>query len=275
MSAPQTFPSVAPEVVQWAGAAQRSVAVSAAPEAASAVAFEHAVPASGPPTDFMLERYSWGWQTLPRHFDKAAGDGSFVHYVAGTPRPLYPAGHPEAGQRMRTQWLVFKFRSDGVFTSTGAHIAVLGRAEGTATWNRGRGFALGRQVLLPDDPNACPPAPVGTAYTQPETWWTETTADRQSPRSRVFGPPLCSPPAVLDFRDYVLALHVADGGWVAHWVVDLQTGEQILGTAWRDTVNGESALIDGLTGYAIALVFGATQATPWKFTAYDIASGWF
>jgi hypothetical protein len=249
-------------------------APSSPPETATAVVFEHGVPETGRTTEFVHEQYSWGWQTLPRHFGKAAEDGSFLHYVAGTVRPVYPEGHPEAGNRMRTQWLVFKFRSEGVFGSTTAHIAVIGRAEGTATWSRGRGFALGHLILPPGQPGACPPAPVGMAYAQPETWWTELKADRQISRSHVFGPPLCSPASITDFHDYEVAMHVADGGWGAFWIIDLAIGEQLAAIAWRDQINAESDLVDGLTGYALALVFGASSSA-WRFKTYDIRSGWF
>ncbi len=244
------------------------------PESATAVTFEHAVPESGPPGAFVHELYSWGWQTLPRHFDKAAAEGSFVHVVAATERPRYPPEHPSAGKPMGTQWLVFRFRSEGLFTATHAHVAVIGRSQATAAWNRGRGFVFGHQVLLPDDPNACPVGPAGSAHAQPETWWTASTAATQAQRNHVWGPPLCSTPSILDFRDYQVALHVADGGWVAFWIVDVETNEQI-SVGWQDTINAESELVDGLTGYALALVNGASRSQPWRFIIHDIRAGWF
>jgi hypothetical protein len=246
------------------------------PEAASAVAFEHEAVVVGPGTtrDFMYEQYSWGLQQLPRHFNKAPRDGTFLHHVAGTARPVHPAGHPQAGQRFGTQWLAFKFRSDGVFTHTGAHVAVILRSQSTAAWNRGRGFIFGHQNLLPDDPNACPTGEQGTAHAQPESWWTVTSGATQTQVNFVWGPPLCSAPAIRDQRDYEIAIHVADGGWIAYWITDIESQAQI-SISLRDTVNAESDLVDGLTGYSLALVFGASQSASWRVRFYDIGSGWF
>jgi hypothetical protein len=246
------------------------------PEVASAVIFEHESVVVGPgvPRDFMYEQYPWGLQQLPRHFNKGPNEGAFLHHVAGTTRPVYPAGHPQAGQRLSTQWLVFKFRSEGVFANTGAHVAVMLRSQSTAEWNRGRGFIFGHQNLLPSDPNACPLGEEGTAHAQPESWWTETSGATQTQRRFVWGPPMCSAPTIRDHRDYEVAMHVADGGWIAYWITDIETQGQ-LATSLRDTVNAESDLVDGLTGYSLALVFGASQAASWRISFYDIGSGWF
>ena len=246
------------------------------PEAATTVVFEHDAVVVGPGTarDFVYEGYSWGLQQLPRHFDKAPREGAFLHHVAGTDRPVYPERHARAGQRCSTQWLSFRFRSEGVFRRTGAHVAVILRSQSTAGWNRGRGFIFGHQNLLPDDPNACPAGEPGTAHAQPETWWTVTSGAAQVAANHVWGPPLCSAPAIRDGRDFQVAIHVADGGWIAYWITDLATKAQIT-TTLRDTVNGEADLVDGLTGYSLALVFGASQAESWRIRFDDIACGWF
>lgn len=259
-----------------ANAAFSHETVAAIPEAASAVVFEHDTIVVGPgvPRDFMYERYSWGVQQLPRHFNKATNDGAFLHHVAGTVRPVHPPGHPMDGQRFGTQWLSFKFRSEDVFANTGAHVAVVLRSQSTAQWIRGRGFIFGHQNLLPDDPNACPAGERDSAHAQPETWWTVTSGAAQQQASFVWGPPLCSAPVIRDRRDYQVAVHVADGGWIAYWITDVESQAQIA-TSLRDTVNGESDLVDGLTGYSLALVFGASQAASWRIRFYDIGSGWF
>jgi hypothetical protein len=246
-----------------------------AAEAASAVVFEHDAIVIGPgaPRDFLYEQYSWGLQKLPRHFSKSPPEGAFLHHVAGTARPVYPAGHPNAGQRHGTQWLSFRFRSEGVFTHTGAHVAVILRSQSTADWNRGRGFIFGHQNLHPSDPNACPAGEPGTAHAQPESWWTVTSGATQSAVKYVWGPPLCSAPVIRDERDYEVAIHVADGGWIAYWITDIESRQQI-STALRDTLNAESDLVDGLTGYSLALVFGTSLAS-WRIRFYDIGSGWF
>jgi hypothetical protein len=246
------------------------------PEAATAVIFEHDKVVIGPGVtrDFVYEQYSWGLQQLPRHSNKVPSEGAYAHHVAGTARPVYPAGHPQAGQRFGTQWLSFRFRSEGVFTHTGAHIAVLLRSQATAQWNRGRGFIFGHQNLVPGDPNACPAGGPGTAHAQPESWWTTTSGSTQTQAGFVWGPPLCSAPTLRDHRDYEVAIHVADGGWIAYWITDIESQAQI-STSLRDTVNAESDLIDTLTGYSLALVFGATQSASWRIRFYDIGSGWF
>lgn len=258
-----------------AGDALAPEATPTIPEVASAVIFEHEIVVIGPGVtrDFMYEQYPWGLQQLPRHFNKAPKEGAFLHHVAGTNRPVYPAGHPQAGQRFSTQWLVFKFRSEGVFT-TGAHVAVVLRSQSTAEWNRGRGFIFGHQNLLASDPNVCPVGEVGTAHAQPESWWTVTSGAAQTQRGFVWGPPLCSAPTIRDQRDYEVAIHVADGGWIAYWITDVESQVQIA-TSLRDTVNAESDLVDGLTGYSLALVFGASQSASWRIRFYDIGSGWF
>lgn len=246
------------------------------PEAASVVIFEHDVVVIGPGSarDFVYEQYPWGLQQLPRHFNKMASEGAFLHHVAGTERPVYPAGHPQAGQRFNTQWLAFKFRSDGVFTNTGAHVAVVLRSQSTAQWNRGRGFIFGHQNLASGDPNVCPVGEEGTAHAQPESWWTVTDGASQTQRGFVWGPPLCSAPTIRDGRDYQAAIHVADGGWIAYWIIDIETHAQIAASL-RDTLSAESDLVDGLTGYSLALVFGASQSASWRIRFYDIGSGWF
>jgi hypothetical protein len=257
------------------GALAREAATSI-PEAASAVIFEHDTVVVGPgrARDFMYEQYPWGLQKLPRHFNKAPSEGAFLHHVAGTARPVYPEGHPQAGQRLGTQWLSFKFRSEDVFTNTGAHVAVVLRSQATAQWNRGRGFIFGHQNLLPGDPNACPVGEQGTAHAQPESWWTVTSGATQTQSGFVWGPPLCSESAIRDRRDYQVTLHVADGGWIAYWLTDIETQAQITASL-RDTLNAESDLVDGLTGYSLALVFGASQAASWRIRFYDIGAGWF
>jgi hypothetical protein len=258
------------------GDAASGRAAPAIPEAATAVTFAHEAIVVGPgtPRDFMYEQYTWGVQQLPRHFDKAPREGAFLHHVAGTARPVHPVGHPQEGQRFGTQWLSFRFRSEGVFSRTRAHVAVILRSQSTAAWNRGRGFIFGHQNLLPSDPNACPAGEPGTAHAQPETWWTVTSGTTQTPANFVWGPPLCSAPTILDEHDYAVAIHVADGGWIAYWITDIASQAQ-LSTALRDTVNAESDLVDGLTGYSLALVFGAAQAASWRIRFSDIASGWF
>ena len=251
-------------------------AAAATNEAADAVTFEHDIIVAGPGAarDNMLEQYSWGVQQLPRHADKSAAEGSFLHHVAGTPRPVYPAGHPRAGQRMATQWLSFKFRSEGVFTHTAGHVAVILRSQSTASWNRGRGFIFGHQNLAGGDPNVCQVGAEGTAHAQPESWWTITNGPTQEQRGFVWGPPLCSEPTILDHREYEVAVHVADGGWIAYWITDAETREQI-SAALRDTVNEESALVDGLTGYSLALVFGSSPSASWRIRFHEISAGWF
>lgn len=246
------------------------------PETASAVTFEYDAIVFGPgtPREFMYEQYSWGLQKLPRHFSKVPSDGAFLHHVAGTERPVYPAEHPQAGQRFGTQWLAFKFRSDGVFTHTGAHVAVVLRSQATAQWIRGRGFIFGHQNLLSSDPNVCPVGETGTAHAQPESWWTVTAGSAQTQLGHVWGPPLCSTPTIRDGRDYQVAIHVADGGWIAYWITDVASQAQIV-TSLRDTLSAESDLVDGLTGYSLALVFGSSPSASWRITFYDIGSGWF
>lgn len=247
----------------------------APPDAARAVVFEPETFVVGPgrPRGFVLAEYDWGVQRLPRHFDTAAGDGAYLHHVAGTLRPTYPAGHPQAGQRMQTQWLSFRFRSDGVFAHTGAHVAVILRSQSTAAWNRGRGFVFGRQVLLPGDPNACAAGPPGTAHAQPETWWTTSTSTGQLPHSFVWGADLCSAPVIRDGRDYAVRLQVSDGGAIDYRVSDLEQ-PLVVEASLQDTVNGESALVDGLTGYSLAMVFASARGQAWRMRFDDIASGW-
>lgn len=258
------------------GAAAAADAAPTIPEAATAVIFEHEKLVVGPggTGDFLYEQYTWGLQKLPRHSNKVPSAPAFAHHVAGTLRPVYPAGHPQAGQRFGTQWLSFRFRSEGVFTHTSAHVAVLLRSQATAQWNRGRGFIFGHQNLLPGDPNACPVGEPGTAHAQPESWWTVRSASTQTQASFVWGPPLCSTPTIRDLRDYQVNVHVADGGWIAYWITDIESQAQIAASL-RDTVNADSDLVDSLTGYSLALVFGTSQSASWRIRFYDIGSGWF
>ncbi|MCB1907135.1 MAG: hypothetical protein KDH15_07180 [Rhodocyclaceae bacterium] len=262
-------------VTSASGNAAASAAVHAPPEAARAVTFEPDAFVIGPGRagGSVFETYSWGVQRLPRHFDKAAADGAYIHHVAGTVRPVYPAGHPRAGQRLATQVLSFRFRSEAVFRNTGAHVAVILRSQSTATWNRGRGFILGHQNLPAGDPNACPVGGEGSAHVQPETWWTVTADGSQQARSFVWGPPFCSGPDLHDQRDYQVEIHVADGGLIEYWITDLEDQSQVTASL-QDTVNQESDLVDGLTGYSLAMVFGSSQTALWRMRFYDIAAGW-
>lgn len=256
-------------------AAARS-ATSGLAEAASAVVFEQEAFVVGPrrARGFLHEQYSWGMQKLPRHFDKAAGEGAFLHHVAGTARPRHPEGHAQAGQPFSTQWLSFRFRSEGLFANTGGHVAVILRSQSTAAWNRGRGFIFGHQNLLPSDPNACPAGEPGSAHAQPESWWTATSGATQAQRGFVWGPPLCSAPTIRDGRDYEVMVHVADGGWIAYWITDAASGDQLTASL-QDTLSEESALVDSLTGYSLALVFGLSARASWRIRFDDIRSGWF
>lgn len=209
-------------------------------------------------TEQVKSHYPWGWQTLPRHQNPAAGSG-YLHLVGGT----RPAG-------VTTQWLSFKIKSSGLFSNAnGAHIAVLGRHESAiARYNRGRGFTIGAT------PNCA--ASQGFASTQGEIWFDPTTHGGSA--NRMIGD--CMSNAMKDNITYQVVLHVGDDGY-AYTITNVEptssSYNKVVVNKYvpvpNDGTIDYSLHLSTLGGYAMGVVFADTGT--WSVTFSGIASGWF
>lgn len=262
-----------------------------APEAPSAVTFTYNKSATNVLTLRQTKTYSWGTQTLPNAPATTADDntlGNFQHTINKTDKPA----------NTTTQYITFKFRSNGFFATAG-HFAVIGKSNSGATFNRGRGFIIGK--------NKSPTAPTGCAaygpgaWVQPETWWTKFTnatsyvdagqtvwvGTSQTQSNWVGDGSYCGQANLQDNTTYDVVVHTNNGG-VAYWVYPNGSSTSIVSMYFTDTYNKESAIVDASTGYSFAAVFGGIREIPtppytgpvpaptnWSIQLTNITTGWF
>lgn len=214
------------------------------------------VSTGGIAVDRVHETYPWGNQVLPAHRIATAGSG-FLHHTMETTKP--------AGTG--TQLLKFRFRSSGLFESNpDAHFAVVGRAESTSWYKRGRGFIVGG---LSRTAEPC----YGNMSSQPETWWSVSNPPSYSAANRVLGNSYCGP-AMEEGVWYDVDLHLNSDGYWAYWI--WQNGNLIVNNVIQDSYNPEAQIINTkLTGFAFGLVFADNQYSNWTLEIENISASWF
>lgn len=196
-----------------------------------------------------------------------ARDAAHRHYLhlPHTPRPRVAA----------TQWLAFRFRSDGMFAaSPGSHFAIVLRARlgidatGTPSTISGRGITLGDTSLAqppPGDPLANAPGFGGARGAQVESFWPGGNflfADAQAARE-----------GLRDGIDYRVVLHVDDARWIAFGLQPDDDTPLVPRIAVQDRAAHPVAA--DATGLLIVLGRGPEESGPWRVRFHDIATGWF
>ena len=231
--------------------------------------------------------YSWGTQVVPNAASatrRANDEANFNYQVDGTERPA----------NATTQFIVFKFRSEGFF-ETGGHFGVVGKSQASARFLRGRGFIIGKNKS-PTAPNGCERAGPG-AWVQPETWWTYFTnpvsyQDGEETRwvggdqvatNWVGDEGYCGQANLQDGLTYTAVMHVGNGS-ASYWIYPEGSATPIVHKNFADdAINKEAALIDASTGYGFFAVFGGLTsegrpvavATTWTIRLSEIRTGWF
>lgn len=196
------------------------------------------------------------------HSDDASRQ--FFHRPA-TPRPDAPA----------TQWLCFRFRSDGMFThSTASHFAVVLRARlgfdaaGVPRTISGRGLTLGDTSLASapaDNLHAQAPGYGGARGAQVESFWPGGNF--------LYRDAQALPDGLRDGVEYTVTVHVNDARFVAFAIeadaADLPRPSICVQDRAAHPVIAEA------TGVLIGLGRGGTDSGPWSVQFDDIATGWF
>ncbi|NJM32281.1 MAG: hypothetical protein HC848_04695 [Limnobacter sp.] len=210
-----------------------------------------------------LVHYTWGWQTLPPRDSDGQG---FVYGFKNKQKP----------DNASTQWIVFKFRSEGLFTQmNGAHLGVIGRHDGNeGRYNRGRGFIIGN-AGRPEVPCV---ASTGFAAIQPEVWF--------DPATRALPPPYgqginsgniilgrCDTKSITDYQTYQVVLHVTESGY-AYNITDrngVVVANQYVPYPTNSTVDSQLNITNA--GFLIGLV--NAEGGNWRFVVSDLNMGWF
>lgn len=174
-----------------------------------------------------------------------------------------------------TQWLCFRFRSDGMFThSPASHWAIVLRARlGLDAAHRpesisGRGITLGDTSLAvapADNAFAQVPGFGGARGVQVESFW--PGGNFLHARAQAL------PEGLRDGVDYRVSLHVSDARWVAFAIAQDAAALPPPDVCVRDRV--EHPVIADATGVLIALGRGAHETGPWSVCFSEIATGWF
>lgn len=257
------------------------------PEVANAVSFQYSKSAAG--TLFLRKTltYSWGTQVVPNVSASVPDANSHGHFSYQVDRTEKPAS-------TKTQYLVFKFKSDGFF-STGGHFGIVGKAQVATTFLRGRGIIIGKNKS-PTAPSGCERAGPG-AWVQPETWWAYYTNPvsyvSETETRWVGGPQIatnwvgdgthCGQTNLHDGITYAVILHIGIGG-ASYWVYPEGSSSPLVYKYYSDAeINRESTLVDNSTGYAFLAVFGGltteglpvAASTNWTIRLTNIYSGWF
>ncbi|MDH4418926.1 MAG: hypothetical protein QE485_17080 [Acidovorax sp.] len=241
-----------PVALVWAMLGAPAAVAQPTTEIPSRIVFSRTVDWNGT-RDRVHETYSWGTQTLPAHRIAAPNPG-FAHHTFGT---VKPAG-------TTTQVLRFRFRSNNLFAANpGAHFAVVGRAESTSWYNRGRGFIVGGL-------SGCSSSGISV---QPETWFSNPST--LTAGNHVWnGAPYCAG-TLSEGVWYDVDLHVNSSNHFAYTIT--QGGVVVAGGfAIHDTFNPEGNIINNkLTGFSFGLVFADNFNASWTLEFDNITSFWF
>ncbi|MCK7593137.1 hypothetical protein [Pseudomarimonas salicorniae] len=175
-----------------------------------------------------------------------------------------------------TQWLCFRFRSEGMqAASPASHFAVvlraeLGRdAEGVPRTISGRGLTWGdtSQALRPASFPGAPGDRFGGARgAQIESFWPGGNFLFREARLLDEG--------LRDEVDYRVHLHVRDDGWCGFWLAD-DRGQPLPGQSASVRDHPGHPVIAGRSGVVIALGRGAETGADWEAQFEDLAWGWF
>lgn len=174
-----------------------------------------------------------------------------------------------------TQWLAFRFRSQGLLThSPGSHFAVVLRAriehdaDGIARSLSGRGMTVGDTAQAQPPSHPLPDAPFGgSPAMQVEVFW---PGGNYLYRDTAV---LCE--GLQEEHWYHVQLHVNDARWVAFCVRDAQglLLHPHPGPCVHDRA-GPAERPDG-TGVMIGLGRDRRETGPWRAEFRDVRHGWF
>lgn len=176
-----------------------------------------------------------------------------------------------------TQWLAFRFRSDGLLSnSPGSHFAIVLRAaldygaDGLPVAISGRGIALGDTSQAhppPGHPLSDLPGFGGARGMGIESFWPGGNF--------LFAASAVLPQGLQERFWYHVVLHVNDARWVAFRVTD-EHGQLLHpepGPCVRDAA--AHPVRAGATGVLIALGRDRRENGPWRAAFRDIRHGWF
>jgi len=252
----------------WVGAqagAQEISQGSGGGEAVVAVRFERAFGAYAAALSAVsrvAKTYASGRREVEQYSD-AAGD--FLYGVAATGRPLDGVGKGLPG---KTQWLSFLFKSEGLFTANPcAHLAIAGRWEGMAFYNRGRGVTIGDA----GNPWPCNTA-TGWASVQGEIWFNPAT-NAQHAANRMSQEKFQD--VLQDHREYLFAMRIADDGYV-YWITDAMT-QAVRVVRYEYVPDDGSAdwYVNRFFAQGFAMALLNARMPPFSFTAWNFDAGWF
>lgn len=175
-----------------------------------------------------------------------------------------------------TQWLCFRFRSQGMQqASPASHFAVVLRAElgrdacGVPCSISGRGLTLGdtSQAVLPA---SCPGADRsrfgGARGAQIESFWPGGNFLYREARVLDEG--------LRDAFEYRVHLHVRDDGWIGFWLADA-AGRPLPGHSAAVLDHPGHPVLPDRSGVVIALGRGAESGAAWQACFSELAWGWF
>jgi hypothetical protein len=253
------------------------------PEVATTVKFQYNRAANGIPVLQKFETYPWGTQRVtfnPRVRTSDVDAGNFAHSVLITNNPLQLSG----------QQISFNLISNGFFF-TGGHLAMIGKADGGATFNAGRGFTIGRlyrkdagiggsnSVPCPNASGQVPPT--GQAWVQAEAW-------------KIAGVPYTTTSWVGGGSNFCGNAYLQDG--ITYKVIIQNnnnaasisiTGPGVnIGYYFTDSDSGQSGPnINSNTGYTLSAVLGnytpqgvispTNVANNWSLQMSNISVAWF
>ncbi len=207
--------------------------------------------------------YPWGDQIIPPSFDGNLNDieqGNFLHLYKRTSRREAKSVH----------WLSFKIISKDFFKTNG-HLAIVGDADNSTRINTGKGLIIGRNYRSDNDV-MCKDLGLGTAWAQPEIWWSLPLVENNAQGTWVGGGSQCGAQSLSDYEEYTVFIHFSATGYY------YSIKDKNHNTVAENYVNDEFShnFYDGLKsfGMTFGIVFGHAKF-PWDLKLFDIKNGEF